>query len=76
MTTLVLNTFVLNTWRRGNSFGSKLMRAARDVIEGIGEGRRLLARYEDLSGRSDSELARLGLAREDIPRAVALGPHR
>lgn len=41
--------------------------------QGLAEGRRLHASYERLSRLSDSELARLGLAREEIPQAVAHG---
>ena len=76
MTTLALNSLVASAWRRGNSLGSRMARIARDLLDGVREGQHLLSRYEDLSSRSDSELARLGLAREDIPRAVALGGRR
>ncbi len=44
-----------------------------DFFDGIGEGLALAARYDRLSSKSDSELARLGLRREDIPQAVLAG---
>jgi hypothetical protein len=40
------------------------------IVDGIREGRALAGRYEALARKSDAELARLGLTREDIPRAV------
>ncbi len=40
---------------------------------GIREGLALAARYDTLIRMSDSELARLGLRREDRPRAVLTG---
>ncbi len=39
-------------------------------IAGISEGRELATRYERLAHKSDAELTRLGLKREDIARTV------
>jgi hypothetical protein len=47
-----------------------------DFFSGLREGLALAARYDQLSSKSDSELARLGLRREDIPRAVLAGRGR
>ena len=41
-----------------------------ELLEGINEGRELATRYRSLARRSDSELARLGIKREDIPGLV------
>ena len=42
-------------------------------FEGIVEGRQMEMRYERLSRMSNSELARLGLTRQDIPRVAVNG---
>jgi hypothetical protein len=42
-------------------------------FEGIAEGRDIAARYERLARLSNTELARLGLTRQDIPRAAVNG---
>lgn len=47
-------------------FVSKMLAAIRD-------GRRMLAEYDTLSSLTDSELARRGLRRQDIPQIVARG---
>ena len=51
----------------------RLVRLAVDVFEGIMEGRDIAYRYERLSRLSNAELARLGLTRQDIPRAAVNG---
>lgn len=51
----------------------RLTRLAVDVFEGIMEGREIATRYERLSRLSNAELARLGLTRQDIPRAAVNG---
>ena len=43
------------------------------LFEGIAEGREMATRYERLSRLSNSELARLGLTRQDLPRAAVNG---
>ena len=42
-------------------------------VEGIIEGRDIATRYARLSRLSNSELARLGLTRQDLPRAAVNG---
>jgi hypothetical protein len=46
-----------------------------ELFEGIREAQELAGRYDTLARKSDSELARLGLKREDIARAVFTGRH-
>jgi len=50
-----------------------LTRLAVDVFDGIMEGREIATRYERLSRLTNAELARLGLARQDIPRVAVNG---
>ena len=60
----------------GRGAGTKrfsLLRFFHEFAEGLREGVALANRYETLSGMTDSELARLGLRREDIPQAVIAG---
>ena len=45
-------------------------------VDGIREGLALAARYETLASKSDSELARLGLRREQIPQVALAGRGR
>ena len=50
-----------------------LLQFVHQFVAGIREGVALAHRYETLSSMSDSELARLGLRREDIPQATVAG---
>jgi uncharacterized protein YjiS (DUF1127 family) len=68
MTTAVLTA----TTSRAFSF-ARLKSAWSLLQDGLSEGRRLHASYDRLRRLSDSELARMGLAREEIPQAVAHG---
>lgn len=43
------------------------------TISAIRDGRRMLAQYDELTRLSDSELARMGIRRQDIPQVVATG---
>ena len=52
---------------------NRLVRLAVDVFEGVMEGRDIAYRYERLSRLSNADLARLGLTRQDIPRAAVNG---
>jgi len=52
---------------------SRLLGLAAIVFEGIKEGRDIERRYDLLSRLTNSELARLGLTRQDIPRAAVNG---
>ena len=47
-----------------------------NLAEGVREGVALAARSDNLANKSDQELARLGLHREDVPRAALLGRRR
>ena len=44
-----------------------------NLADGLHEGLRLARRYDTLTSMSDTELARLGLRREDIPQATLRG---
>ena len=50
-----------------------LTEIAAAFFEGIVEGRDIATRYARLSRLSNSELARLGLTRQDIPSAAVNG---
>jgi len=52
------------------------IRLLTNLFEGIREGCELASRYEAFARKSDFELARLGLKREDIPRAVMFNRKR
>jgi uncharacterized protein YjiS (DUF1127 family) len=44
-----------------------------DVVGGVIEARQIEQRYHQLTRLSNAELARLGLTRQDIPRAAVFG---
>jgi hypothetical protein len=67
MTTLTLSTSYLA------KLADQVVQYLSDVAEGIREGRDLATRYDALARRSDAELTRLGIKREDIPRVVMFG---
>ncbi len=48
-------------------------RVVTAFFEGVVEGREIATRYERLRHMSDAALARLGLTRQDIPRAAVNG---
>jgi len=52
------------------------MRFLNGLADGVREGIALAARYDTLSHKSDQELARMGLRRQDVPRAAVLGRRR
>ena len=60
---------------RGTDRGG-ILRFLSGLADGIRDGLALARRYDTLSAMSDSELARLGLRREDIPRAALIGRRR
>ncbi len=68
-----MNTAVLTSPISRLARPNRLLTALATFWEGIQEGRRLAASYDRLTRLSNSELARLGLAREEIPQAVAHG---
>lgn len=67
MTTLT--TTLRGTDRRFGWFGAALSK----TLAAIRDGRRMLAEYDALTRLSDSELARMGIRRQDIPQVVARG---
>ncbi len=69
MSTLTLSALVRDVPRLADPLKS-LLRSVGDVFAGIDEAREMAARYDRLSRMSNSELARHGLRREDIPHAV------
>ena len=64
-------TFPLPSGRGTRRLG--ILEWLSELVDGIAEGRELATRYEQLAHKSDAELARLGLKREDIPRVVFSG---
>ncbi len=44
---------------------------ASKIAAAIRDGRRMMAQYDELTRLPDSELARMGVRREDIPQIVA-----
>jgi hypothetical protein len=68
MTTLALPARPRGTARLKRFFG-----AVSEFLAGIRLARAMAGRYNTLSRLSDTELARHGIAREDIPRVVVNG---
>jgi len=50
-----------------------ILRFFNDFADGLHEGLKLARRYDTLTAMSDTELARIGLRREDIPQATLRG---
>ena len=70
MTTLTL------PFPSGRGAGTKrfsILRFLNDFADGVRNGLELAGRYDTLTAMSESELARLGLRREDIPQATLRG---
>ncbi|WP_245454122.1 DUF1127 domain-containing protein [Aquabacter cavernae] len=44
-----------------------------DFVAAVGEARQMAAEYKHLTRLSDTDLARIGLTREEIPQAVVRG---
>ena len=61
---------------RGNRGNGGFLRFLNGLADGLREGVALARRYDSLAQKSDAELARLGLRREDVPRAALLGRRR
>ena len=68
-----MTTAVLTANISRNFTFARLKSAWSLLQDGLAEGRRLHASYDRLSRLSDSELDRMGLARQEIPQAVAHG---
>jgi len=49
---------------------SRVIDLGLQVVAGIRDGLRMLRRYKALAYKTDVELARMGLTRENIPNAV------
>ena len=73
MTTLTL-PFPSGRGTPAQRFG--FLRFFNDFADGLREGLELARRYDTLASMSDSELARLGLRREDVPQAALAGRGR
>ena len=52
---------------------SGLFRLVAEFVAGVIEARAMAQRYHELSRLSNVELARLGITRQDIPRAAVFG---
>ena len=50
-----------------------ILRFFSDFADGLRDGLELARRYDTLTAMSDTELARIGLRREDIPQATLRG---
>ena len=61
---------------RGNRGPGGFLGFLNSLADGLREGITLAARYDSLSAKSDEELARIGLRRQDVPRAALLGRRR
>ncbi len=73
MTTLTL------PFPSGRGAGTKrfgILRFFNDFADGLREGLELARRYDTLTAMSDTELARIGLRRSDIPQATLAGQRR
>jgi uncharacterized protein YjiS (DUF1127 family) len=70
MTTL---TMPIPSGRGTGSRRSGILQFLNDFADGLREGLELARRYDTLSSMSDTELARLGLRRKDIPQAALAG---
>ena len=70
-----MNTLAL-PFPSGRGAGTRrfsILRFLNDCADGLREGIELAKRYDTLSSKTDSEFARMGLRREDIPQAVVAG---
>jgi hypothetical protein len=68
MTAMTLNLPSGRDYRRGS-----VRRFVLNVINGFREARDVSQRYEELSHKSDDELAALNIRREDLPRIALSG---
>jgi len=56
--------------------GRGALQFLNNLADSFHEGLELARRYDILAAKSDAQLARLGLRREDVPRAALLGRSR
>jgi len=69
MTDIALPAPAASAWHR-------LTRISREVLLGLAEGFAAARRHERLAAMSDAQLARMGLAREDVPWFAMYGERR
>ncbi len=67
-----MNTLTLPFPSGRHTGRSGILRFLSSLVDGIRDGLALAARYDRLARMSDAELARLGLRREDVPRAALI----
>lgn len=67
-----MTTMTAHTTRETGLFG-RFGAVVSDFVAAVREAREMAVRYEQLSRLSDSDLARIGLTRQEIPRAVSRG---
>jgi hypothetical protein len=67
-----MNTLTLPFPSGRDTGRTSILRFLSDLVDGIGDGLALAARYDRLAYMSDVELARLGLRRVDVPRAALI----
>ena len=68
MTTLTLPLAAGRPARRGGILGF-----LNNLADGVREGIAIAGRYDTLAQKTDGELARIGLRRQDIARVALLG---
>jgi len=68
-----MSTIALSTPRRGPSPFRAIANYLGLIAAGVREGHAIATRYEQLARSSNSDLARLGIARADIPQVAASG---
>ena len=66
MTTIALSQLITGT----PAFLTRLGQHVSSFLDGIGEARTMAEQFKTLSRLSDTQLARRGLKREEIPQAV------
>lgn len=67
-----MTTMTAHTLRDTGLFG-RFTATVSDLVAAVREARQMAASYKHLSRLSDSDLARIGLTREEIPQAVLRG---
>lgn len=67
-----MTTMTAHTTRDTGLFG-RFGAVVSDFVAAVRDARQMAVRYEELSRLSDSDLARIGLSREQIPQTVARG---
>jgi len=67
-----MTTLTAHPFRDTGLFG-RFTHFVSDLVSAVREARSMSARYEHLNRLSNTDLARLGFAREDIPQVVVSG---